>query len=532
MPEDEWASITIFRSVMDGDFGRYIIGTNFGRHEFSSRRLGEPKRPNYKQRYDSFVRSLTKTQKDSFEAFEKSFHLSLLAAVVERDSGESGKRGASSPRIKRTHANPSISALRATLGKRKSKRLDADILPYLKNPASERQRDFFDLRVAQRWILKRVLDLGWTSKKFGRFDRNVELYGNRGREDHKAERIGKKYQWIAYHEFLSHLLDNFQFNGDSWGETIEKYDGAWQLYVRDVDPSVVVPKTRAQRSQTWWAPLSFGDWNKDVDDKSWIADSTDLPDPKPLLVVVDPKDGSRWITLEAWFRWEQSTPAEEERFEYERREVWHLVRCYLARRKDIEKLFEWAKKQDFMGRWMPENRESSRVFLGEFSWAPAFLFHDQPYYSREGWTEGSQKVVPAPVLACADGYLGESSTRDCSVTDTINIMIPVKFIMQRMGLRWRGSEGEFANAAGNVVAFDPSVKNPGPSALLISVEAFEDFLRNEDCELFWMLLGEKQMVGGHMSSTNWKGRLEMSGAFCRSRNGVEGIVNTKYVSPK
>jgi hypothetical protein len=66
----------------------------------------------------------------------------------------------------------------------------------------------FDLGQIQRYILWRVFDLGWTTKRFGHFDRYS--IGYEGRAATKAERIGKKYQWIAYHEIIALVADHFQ----------------------------------------------------------------------------------------------------------------------------------------------------------------------------------------------------------------------------------------------------------------------------------------------------------------------------------
>jgi hypothetical protein len=532
MPDDEVASLSIFHSVMDGDFGRYVIGTNFGRREFSSCRRGEAKKPTYKQRYDAFLRSLTKLQKAAFKTYEINLLSFARISAVGRVARMSADVKTLAQQLTRKVARPSIRQLRSALGERKYRFFVAHVLPYLKNPSIEEQADAFDLRIAQGWILKRVLDLGWTAERFGRFDRHIDLYANRGREEHKSERLGKKYQWIAYHELLALLLDNFEFRGDSWGSRAEKYDGLWQAQARDIDPSIVITKTAAGRHRAWWAPQSYEAWDDNHEHKSWIADPDDLPDPRSLLVVVNPKDGSRWITLEGWYFWEQPVPPEEERFENEHREIWNMVRCYLTRKKDTDALFAWAAKQNFMGRWMPENHELYRVFLGEFSWAPAFNFHDRPYYGHEGWTRGPREVLPAPVLSCTDGYLGESSTRDCSVADTIHITVPAKLILEGMSLEWNGVEGHFFDTQGKLVAFDPSVGSVGPRALLIREEAFVDFLRKAGCDLLWTVLGEKQIIGGHMSRNDWKGRLEVSGAFRRSQDGIEGHVNTRHVAPR
>lgn len=525
MPDDQVSRLSILHSVMEGDFGRYIIGTNFGRREFSSHRLGKPRKLSYRKRYDRFIRSLTKRQRAAVAAYQEKRRAHALGSIrdlisrIPPSSSLASRRGSKTVQLR---------SLRPVLGERKYTSFKANALPYIKNSAIDAERDNFDLGIAQRWVLKRVLELGWTGQRFGHFDRNIDRCGDFGRSEHKAERIGKKYQWIAYHEFLALILDKFEFRGDSWGEGREKYEGSWQFAVRDIDPSVVITKTKAQHCTSWWAPQQYEDWRANPDDKAWIADRSDLPDPKKLLILTNPKDGSRWISLEGWYFWEEPYPPEEERFEKERREIWNLIRCYLVRKQDSEAMFAWAKAQDFMGRWMPEHSDLWRIFLGEFPWAPAFGFYDEPYYGHETWTTGLRGGLPAPLHCCAEGYLGESTTRDCSLGDTLHIGLPSKFIVEGMGLRWNGDEGHFYDDSGRLIAFDPSVRSSGPRVLLIREEDFVNFLAKADCDCFWMFLGEKQMSGGHMLPEEWKGRLEVSGAFRRSKKGVEGQMITKH----
>jgi len=179
---------------------------------------------------------------------------------------------------------------------------------------------------------------------------------------------------------------------------------------------------------------------------------------------------------------------------------------------------------------LPENGDLSKVFLGEFPWAESYRFHERPYYSHEGWTQGADKHIPAPVLSCVDAYRGESSGLDCSVIDTIHITLSVRFIVEGMGLRWNGVEGSFFDTQGHLIAFDPSVKQAGPRALLIKEEPFLHFLDRANCNFFWTFSGEKQIIGGHiMSPKDWKGRLELSGVYRQSVNGIEGQTISKFV---
>ncbi len=90
------------------------------------------------------------------------------------------------------------------------------------------EHETFDLSIAQCWIFNRVVELGWTPALFAEFDGEVNRRYFDWRSD-KAERIGKKYQWIAYYEFLARVADIFQYIGDRWDASDTKYAGPWQV---------------------------------------------------------------------------------------------------------------------------------------------------------------------------------------------------------------------------------------------------------------------------------------------------------------
>ncbi|MCZ5067673.1 hypothetical protein O5824_27560, partial [Escherichia coli] len=84
----------------------------------------------------------------------------------------------------------------------------------------------FDLRLAQQFIFNRVLELGWDLEKHGDFDQQIGT--GRGRREEFQERIGKKYQWIAYYEYMARLADNFiRFEGYGDDRKENPYQGPW-----------------------------------------------------------------------------------------------------------------------------------------------------------------------------------------------------------------------------------------------------------------------------------------------------------------
>ncbi|NOR48631.1 MAG: hypothetical protein GQ533_11405 [Methanosarcinaceae archaeon] len=387
----------------------------------------------------------------------------------------------------------------------------------------------FDLSIAQRWIFKRVLDLGWTIELFGKFDRDNLKYS---RGEHKPERIGKKYQWIAYHEFLAMVSDNFEYE-KSWSDTSEKYDGAWQIYVRDIDPSCLLRKTSSVsfgslHDNNWWFPISYDTWDSESDDITWLKSDSDIPPIKPLIKVMNNQDNSKWFTLEALYKWEQPTPPEQERFDISRREIWYMIKGYIVKKSDIDEVFEWSKEQNFNGRWMPESHDLHSVFLSEFFWSSAFDYHDILY--SDVWSHKEDNQIPKEVLVSTFKYIQEYNGYDCSIDNYINIILPSKWLVDSMCLHWNEIEGHFFDENNKLIAFDPSIKDTGPSVLLINQDEILEFLNKSGYDILWIIAGEKNIIGGYTSADEFMGRNEISGVFRINNDEIEGTIEAKFLS--
>ena len=390
--------IAIWSSVMSfGDFARYIIGTNSGGFEWSSRRLNVEYGPTRRKKYEDFIASLTERQRKAFSVYE-----------TVRRNAEYYIRVADDRKIevfKRKYSEEELTAIKQetllrlnnTLGKSKHQILEDVVLPYLEDPRDETA---FDLSLAQRWIFKKVVDLGWSPELFGHFERYMDY--RYVRESHKSERIGKKYQWIAYYEFLARVSDNFTWVGRWDNDT--QYEGPWQLYGRNIDPSVVLPAMGYHPYDddmpNWWFPVKYEAWNLHQEDTDWLQTFDDLPNLELLLDVHAPEDSSEWLLLEGIIKWEEPVLIGEDKYETSRKDIWYMIKSYIVNKEDVEELYEWATKQNFMGRWMPESHNDVRMFLGEYPWASSASINEE-------WTKGRDSVIPKPVLVSAAQYFWE-----------------------------------------------------------------------------------------------------------------------------
>ena len=512
MSHEQQAFRLIYNSVMEyGDFARYIIGNHI---PWLERRLGEKHKLSRKDQLDAFVASLTDRQKRAWDFYldirERPRFYSLDGTGLSDTLEESLPHESDST----VAVSQAERRFRRTLGKKKERVFSELVPPYLDAPPAEKDEFALPSSIAQRWILKRVRDLGWTEDRFGRFDSDLELHGNPGRGTTKPERMGKKYQWIAYHEFLAHLADNLEFREDSWSEELTVYEGPWQLSLRDIDPSSLLKSTRRSKWEpnvsTWWAPVEFHAWTDEMEDTQWLKRLDFLPEIASLPVVVDPEDGREWFVLECTYDWEKPTPPEKDRLDLKRRHIWYMLKSYLVKSGDETCFCDWAKDQHFMDRWMPESHEQTSIFLGEFFWTSAFKYH-------QSWTRGDSRSLPCKVLVTADEYLQERGY-DCSIEDTISMYLPAKWIVDKMNLSWCGEEGCYSNRVGHLVAQDPSARTAGRGALLMNKCLMSEFLECEGYRIVWTLLGQKSIRSNWKKGDYFPGRLELSG-YMRMRDG-------------
>jgi hypothetical protein len=517
-------------SVLGDDFARYVIGTNHGAFEWTSIPLEGPPPPSPKERMRQFVQDLTPAQQQAWrrwrrvyreeqrrfaQRFKASGQPNILVEFVTAES----KR--LDPRERVT------SALSAQLTPEQQDTFRRYIEPLVRDGRVQ-PRDYyrFDLRVLQSYILERVFVLGWSADLFGTFDRNLR---ERGREAHKAERIGKKYQWIAYYEIHGLIADHFVFTGSSWSTEPVPFAGPWQVSgLRDIDPSLRLARHNRSEWRTaacWWAPPPYAEWYIPERPTAWLQRTDDLPVLAPWLVLTDPKDGTRYLTIEVDYRWEEPTPPEEEWSERSHRTLWYVINAYIVRRRDVDLFFMWAQKQEFWGQWMPESHEFHDIFMGELYWSPSYRERFGDQRGEKAFTStGRTDRVPVPVLVASMIYSGVGTSRDCSHEEPEHCNVPSPWLAEALHLRWSGNAADFVDETGTIVSRDPSAVMPGARGLLINEATLRGFLDREGFDIVWTVLGCKEIIGERPAipgRTTSERRLSLPGWQGRGRHHAD-----------
>ena len=511
----------IYFSVYDhGDFARYIIGTNHGMFSWSNELLGSIKKPTRKELYDDFYKKLTEKQRKALMDYEK--FKSNIDYYMRLDA-ERRKEV-----LERTFTDKELEAVILLSEKKFVKLLRGakrelyvnKIKEYIKNPYIDKRH--FDLRLIQRFILNKILKLGWDPKLFLEFDREIGR-SDIGRSARKPERIGKKYQWIAYHEALARISDNFKFRDDYALNENPSYEGPWNPHERDIDPTSIIKSTpEGTKNTAWWISVKNLDFLENITGKQWLRQASDLPNPISLIEATD-KKGIKYFNLDMFISWDQDIPLGEKKFDYPSRNISYILNSYLVHKKDLNKFIIWAKKTNFYGRWMPETSDSYEGFLREYPWRGIFKAQDGDSYGLSDWSS-HEHSIPAHILLTSSGYSKSNSSLDCSIDDSFSINLLCKWIIEKMDLKQTSTDGIFIDNKGEIISYDPSVIEGGPSALLVDRISFEKFLDENKLGILWTLVGEKLIYGGEPS-----GITKISGAYSLINGQITGRIWSPHI---
>ena len=394
------------------------------------------------------------------------------------------------------------------------------------NPGNEREAradwPVFERRQIELYVLQRVFVLGWTTERFGKFDQTWDFDGI-GQFSTK-ESIGRKYQWIAYHEVLGLISDHFQYREHpAEVERSHRYVGPWQNGLRDIDPTLTatLPSGRPwyyylDSADVWWA-TEYDRWDETDPLEDWARRYDDLERIEKLLIVRNPGDGTRWVNGNVDLRWAQKPPVGRRRSEGEGREVMCWIRAFLTREEEAPTFVEWFNAQPCPRAGIGKIAEMDGVFVGEHGWAPAAGYRQMPLEDVH-----ADETSPVHLEEVAVKYPLRAGPRDQSISDYSWLHLPAQKIVQIGGLRWSGHAADFLDSNGNLAAFDPSTYAVGPSASLVREEFMRELMRGHKLGVVWTV-GCMKTQG----LTHWEPdspSLRISGAYWLSEAGPVGSI--------
>lgn len=371
--------------------------------------------------------------------------------------------------------------------------------------------------------VKRIFELGYEPEIFSEFDAQQ----GSGRGGSHFERIGKKYQWITFYEILARVSDNFKLLDEQkrFGSVLRKYSayqGPWRPYVRDIDPTITIKRSKGDNSlekkgeSPWWIPVNLGGWELPVNE--WKERPDDFPEVEKLITVTDTL-GVEWLNLNVRPDWREPKKVGADRWDGDVKRIWYDISSCLVDSKDLRKMQKVT--QEGGGRnWFLPTSNRYEIFSHEHLWSPASIFFQtNPYYGGDAYParledDSGQQV--ASVHKTSHYYLWEEEF-DCSKDSAIGYYKPAS--LMGLGITPSENEGEYVNDANEVVCFDPSVNEKGPPCLLMRKDYVLDMLKTTSLRLTWIVQGEKQVLGNNQDQSINFGH-KVTGLFHMDPQGV------------
>ena len=511
-------------TVHEGDFARYVI--DYAVKKWSPTTLGTTPLPTssdiYRTWKQEFFANITENQRQAFDEY------------VNAAEGAKDIHGyESTPETERLAV--AETAFQQTMTSDQWEDFRVRAKDFIRRGSSTEHLQnwvaHFDIHWARRWICKRAHELGWTSERFGDFEDHFRDYD---RHHHKVERIGKKYQWLAFQELIARMADNLVFLDSPWVEDDDRplvYQGACEVGIRNIDPSLLTIQTHydgwGEWGRKWWVPFDPQLRAMDTHQRlAWLESDSDIINDSALIDLRDPKAGRRWLALSGFAKWTGSGVRDGEK-EFQR-ETWFRLFCIVVQRKDQAKIIESLRDKILTDPFsLPEIEfYSGDLYLGEYHWHPEISESDH-WMSRNNW-----QTFAVPIRPTVASYMCERGSYDYSIDETIQVKMPAPWLSEAMGLRLSsGRSLLFVNSDGRDMFYDPSVVESGPAAALVDRDDFLNILRQKDLSAIWVIAGEKSAYGGGYMRSGFGGRLLHTAIYHLDGDGFTRHLYTDQVLP-
>lgn len=354
--------------------------------------------------------------------------------------------------------------------------------------------------------ISRVFEMGYDIKLHGEFDISISHYD---RHNDVIERIGKKYQWIAFHELMAKLTDNFPAFDEEKIYTIEyqeymdrksknlwnliegkeeidkieeelneedhvikvnkiflpQYTGPWDPFIRDIDPTFLLKDKPLKNSELIPNQLPT---NPTIE---WVRNNSLYENTQKYLEFEF--DRSEFIALYSYFNW----AVEKDHFNFNERDAKiFMASAFFVKNSKREEVLK-KRINSVEGNGLPLSKTYG-IFAFEHFWSESYLDYEKERTSYE-----NTDIMPA-----CHKYLWETD-QSINGGNIPTYVMPSKIIVDYFNLQQQ-TEGIWHAKDGDLICFDSSLLEYD-SCLLFKKDKLMNFIEKNGYSLMWGVYAKK-----------------------------------------
>lgn len=343
-----------------------------------------------------------------------------------------------------------------------------------------------------KWILQQIVQVfGYSQSNCDKYDEYIlTKYGHGRAHQRWAERIGKKYQWIALSQLAAPLSDHLT-RKKQWNQAGAEKEPLILPSKRMFDPTLpgnISPQDSTLRG--WWfrETVDFS-LQRMKSDKEWAKNLDDLPNLSKLLSL-KVHNGQQWVLAHGYNGWSEDIKSDDddEALGKPYRRVIQLISGYLIKEEDYDSVIACLRGRNFYGRWMPDGMQWLYGFAGEYPWGSLYDAKNEDFKGFD-----SNRSIPFECIPAASTTAVEWEY-DASVPRNFHMQVPARILFNGADMWWNGKDG-FRLNSGRTVFCDPSVTQDGATALVADLPDLVERLSRLKRRLIWTMLGEKLILG-------------------------------------
>lgn len=355
----------------------------------------------------------------------------------------------------------------------------------------------FSRKLAQRRVCKKAHSLGWTKELFENFERAYSNDDGFERRGGPIERIGKKYQRIAFDELLARMSDNLKWLGRGYSdEDTSRFYGPWQINYRDIDPTIWrndVNEKGIVGNKVYWEPESVCFEDGSLEQQiSWVRANDNFIDYKKYLCVSCQNHENRWLILHGFSMWINKDIVNKNCAGHQ--EIWYRINACLVKKKDFTAIRDVLSKKVLTSSTLLRMPNNDQGYLREYPWHDSYIdelvnkvfIEAIPY-------DNDEKNIEIEVPFFEYKWEKESGESGCS------IYLPSTKIIADMKLcNSPDAPNIWTNEAGEKVFIAPYSLEGVNNYALINADIFMPWMDKNDFQLIWLIGGEKMIFDYHI----------------------------------